>query len=317
MKQTLVIGSTVVDIIINIPKLPKTGEDVHISKQTRSLGGCAYLTSDILRHFQVPYSLSTAVGGGIYGKYVYEKLQDRGVPIYIRREEKENGCCYCMVEDGGERTFIVDHGVEYTFYESYLENMDTDAIDSVYICGLEIEEYTGMNIIKYLKKHSEYKIYFAPGPRIMKIPIDRMNQIFALHPVIHFNETEMQEFTGEKMVEEGARVMYSKTQRPVIITLGDKGAYCFDGHKDIYTNSVSSTVVDTIGAGDAHIGGIISAQRLGLSYEDSLIVANHISSAVVSVVGGVLENEAFQKVLKSLSWDIKNKIQQGREHIVL
>ena len=317
MKQTLVIGSTVVDIIVNIPKLPKTGEDVHISKQTRSLGGCAYLTSDILRHFQVPYSLSTAVGGGIYGNYVYEKLQARGVPIYIRREEEENGCCYCMVEDGGERTFIVDHGIEYTFYESYLENMDTETIDSVYICGLEIEEHTGMNIIEYLQKHKTYKIYFAPGPRIMKIPIDRMEQIFALHPIIHFNETEMEEFTGMKTVEEGARVMYNKTKNSVIVTLGNKGAYCFDGEKDIYTNPIPSVVVDTIGAGDAHIGAIISAQRLGLNYEDSLIVANHISGAVVATVGGVLENETFQKVLESLPQHIKNKIAQGQEGIVL
>ena len=49
MKQTLVIGSAVVDVIINIPHLPKTGEDVHITRQTRSLGGCAYNVSDILR----------------------------------------------------------------------------------------------------------------------------------------------------------------------------------------------------------------------------------------------------------------------------
>ena len=51
MNQTLVIGSAVVDVIIEIPHLPVTQEDVHITKQTRSLGGCAYLASDILRHF--------------------------------------------------------------------------------------------------------------------------------------------------------------------------------------------------------------------------------------------------------------------------
>lgn len=120
MKQTLVIGSAVVDVIINIPHLPKTGEDVHISRQSRSLGGCAYIVSDILRHFGVPYSLCTAVGSGIYGDFVRQQLEARNVPIYVRRAE-ENGCCYCMVEADGERTFIVDHGIEYTFYEEYLK----------------------------------------------------------------------------------------------------------------------------------------------------------------------------------------------------
>ena len=51
MNQTLVIGSAVVDVIVRVEHLPKCGEDVHVSSQSRSLGGCAYLVSDILRHF--------------------------------------------------------------------------------------------------------------------------------------------------------------------------------------------------------------------------------------------------------------------------
>ena len=42
MKKVLIIGSTVVDIIVNlVDSLPKTGEDVHIRSQHMSLGGCA------------------------------------------------------------------------------------------------------------------------------------------------------------------------------------------------------------------------------------------------------------------------------------
>lgn len=54
MNQTLVIGSAVVDVIVRVEHLPKCGEDVHVSRQSRSLGGCAYLVSDILRHFRCP-----------------------------------------------------------------------------------------------------------------------------------------------------------------------------------------------------------------------------------------------------------------------
>ena len=52
MKKVLIIGSTVVDIIVNlVDSLPKTGEDVHIRSQHMSLGGCAYNVSDSVRHF--------------------------------------------------------------------------------------------------------------------------------------------------------------------------------------------------------------------------------------------------------------------------
>ena len=38
MNQTLVIGSAVVDVIVRVEHLPKCGEDVHVSRQSRSLG---------------------------------------------------------------------------------------------------------------------------------------------------------------------------------------------------------------------------------------------------------------------------------------
>lgn len=307
MKQTLVIGSAVVDVIINIPHLPVTGEDIHISKQSRALGGCAYIASDVLRHFQAPYSLCTAVGSGIYGSFVLEELTKRNVPIYIRREDAENGCCYCMVEEGGERTFIVDHGVEYTFYESYLENIDTASIDSVYICGLEIEEYTGNHIIDYLKKNPEYDLYFAPSPRIMKIPKEKMDAVLALSPIVHLNKEELLAFTGMTDVATGAESLFQRTKNAVIVTLGDEGAYCFDGAA-YFAPPVRTTVVDTIGAGDSHMGAMMAARRFGLTFGDALIVANHVSSAVVAKEGGLLEPADFENALAMLPLAIKNKL---------
>ncbi len=308
MKQTLVIGSAVVDVIVNIPHLPHTGEDVHISRQSRSLGGCAFLVSDILRHFSAPYSLCTAVGTGIYGDFVEKKLKERGVPIYVRRQE-ENGCCYCMVETekGGERSFIVDHGIEYTFYEAYLEKIDTASIDSVYVCGLEIEEYTGENIIAYLKKHPKYTVYFAPGARIMQIQPERMEEMLSLHPVLHLNEGESLAFTGEKTVEAAARAIYEKTRNVVIITLGERGAYYYDG-ADHVVQPVLAKVKDTIGAGDSHMGAIIAARRFGFSYDEALCIANHVSAAVVEQEGGLLEEVDFRKVLAELPSAFREKL---------
>lgn len=308
MKQTLVIGSTVVDVIVNIPHLPKTGEDVHITRQTRSLGGCAYIVSDVLRHFGAPYSLCTAVGTGIYGEFVRRELEKEGVPIYVRRPE-ENGCCYCMVETekGGERSFIVEHGIEYTFDETYLAQIDTDSVDSVYVCGLEVEEITGWNIIQYLRKHPDYTIYFAPGARIMEIQPDRMEAMLALHPILHLNEGESLSFTGKPTVEEAARTLFEKTGNTVIITLGEKGSYCYDG-ADHYASPVPAKVQDTIGAGDSHIGAVIAARRFGLSFADAIQAANHVSSAVVSRKGGLLETEDFMEALQAIPKELHQNV---------
>lgn len=191
MKKVLVIGSTVVDVIIQLEdRLPKTQEDVHVRSQQMSLGGCAFNTSDMIRHFQVPYILFSPIGSGAYGDFVRTQLKDRGVASPIPSPEMANGCCYCFVESGGERTFVSYHGAEYLFEREWFDLLDVSEIDSVYICGLEIEETTGSNIVSWLEEHPKLQVYFAPGPRINRIKPELLARLFALHPILHLNEEE-------------------------------------------------------------------------------------------------------------------------------
>ena len=204
MKHVLVIGSTVTDVIIHVDHLPKTSEDVHVIRQTMSLGGCAYNVSDMIRLFQIPYILFSPVGKGTYGHYVREALAEKGIISPIPTPEQENGCCYCFVEASGERTFVCHRGAEYRFRPEWFEQLDTDTIDSVYICGLEIEEPTGTHIVRFLEEHPALQVYFAPGPRILVLSQEILARIFALSPILHLNETEALEYTRKSTIEEAA-----------------------------------------------------------------------------------------------------------------
>ena len=79
MKKVLVIGSAVVDVVIHLPHLPEKSEDVHVTSQKMSLGGCAYNASDTIRHFKVPYIPFFPVGTGAYGDFVRNALAERGI----------------------------------------------------------------------------------------------------------------------------------------------------------------------------------------------------------------------------------------------
>lgn len=298
MKKVLVIGSTVVDVIIYLEHLPKTSEDVHVLRQTMSLGGCAYNVSDMIRLFKVPYTLFSPVGHGTYGHFVREALKAKGVETPLPTPEQENGCCYCFVEATGERTFICHHGAEYLFWPEWFDLLKADEIDSVYICGLEIEESTGKHIVEYLEKHPSYQIYFAPGPRIGIIDRELMERIFDLAPVLHLNETEAMEFTGKTNVEEAAHVLYGRTHNTVIVTLGEHGAYYDNGNEKGYVPGVLAAQVDTIGAGDAHMGAVISRLKQGASLAEAIADANRICAAVVETDGALLSEERFQELTK-------------------
>lgn len=293
MKKILVIGSTVTDVIINLDHLPKTEEDVNASSQKLSLGGCAYNVADMLRHFDVPYSLFSPIGTGLYGDFIKNTLQAKGVSSIVPPVQEENGCCYCFVEADGKRTFTSVRGAEYQFKAEWFNALDADEYDMVYVCGLELEEERGQVIVDFLAQHPHLQVFFAPGPRLMTIKADRMQALFDLHPILHLNKEEAFAYTNTETVNNALVALNKLTKNLVIITDAANGAYLYKDDMVIEVPAFAAKQIDTIGAGDAHIGTIMAVLKKGLSMEQAVVTANHVSACVVEHEGSLLSDENF------------------------
>ncbi|GKU30545.1 carbohydrate kinase family protein [Clostridium folliculivorans] len=300
MKKSLIIGSTVLDIIINIEKLPTTTEDCHINGQTMSIGGCAFNVQNIINLFEVPYVFCSPIGTGIYGDYVASQLKKLGLSPFVRVADQDNGCCYCYVEAHGERTFLSYHGAEYTFDPMWLDGINMDDFDQVYICGLEIEESTGNKIISFLNKNKHLQVFFAPGPRFSLIDKNKIDEIFKLSPIVHLNMDEILTFTKTATLEQAVKILYSLTNNLIIITDGENGSYLYDGEHLQHVMGIKADVVDTIGAGDSHIGAFMASRKLGYSNIKSLEIANQVSAKVVEIRGSLLTSYVFRQILPKL-----------------
>ena len=292
-KEILVIGSTVADVIVNVDVLPTTAQDIHVKSQTVSLGGCAYNVASMIRLFNEPYTLFSPVGKGLYGDFVRSKLAAEGIVSPIPTPDAENGCCYCFVEESGERTFISYHGAEYLFRREWFDSLKPGRFSYVYICGLEIEDKTGDIIVDFLEK-SKINPVFAPGPRIDKIDKNLMERIFALHPVLHLNDDEATRYTGCGDIESAVAALFSLTGETVIVTTGEKGSCFYDGSGLISVPPVKPPqIVDTIGAGDGHCGAVLACLSKGLEMKEALAEANAAASQIVSVKGATLAPSTF------------------------
>ena len=119
----------------------------------------------------------------------------------------------------------------------------------------------------------------------------KMGRILALKPILHVNETEALSFTGCNTLREAAESLMKLTENTVVITNGEKGSCCLcaeDG-KWYEEPAFKVDVVDTIGAGDAHIGTFIAQRQLGKGISESLREANKISSMIVASEGARLD----------------------------
>lgn len=301
MNKTLVIGSAVCDIVIPLEHLPVRSEDINFYHQDMSLGGCAFNVCDCLRHFGVDFIPFLPMGRGVYGQFVKEQLKERGIESRCPVSDKVSGCCYCLVEPDGERTFLCYHGAEYLFEDDWFEALEqsgeADLIDRVYVCGLEIEDGTGETVLAFLERHRDYHVFFAPSARICKIQPDRMERMLALHPVLHLNEDEALRFTGCDNVREAGEKLYAMTRNTVLVTCGPKGCLIFEesGMKAVESFPAEKDG-DTIGAGDSHIGSVIALLQKGFSLEEAVRGANKVAAAVVGTRGALLTDSQFHSI---------------------
>lgn len=282
------------DIVVKLERLPHSGEDIYLKSQEMAVGGCAYNVADILKHFEVPYTLFVPVGAGPYAEIIKNKLAENGHTSCIHADQ-DNGYCMCIVEANGERTFLTLPGAECKFEKGWFENIAADEYDSVYVSGYEIEGEGGEYIIEFLEEHPELTVYYAPGPRVTYIEQEKHNRIFNLHPVLHLNDKEALDFTGKETIRAAAQDLYSKTGNTVIVTLGNEGV-CLKGDQEavvIPTKKVEA--IDTIGAGDSHIGAIIAMRQRGMEFKEAIMTANKVSALVVQVPGPTLTKEEFRK----------------------
>lgn len=291
MKQHIAfIGSSVADVIIRIPHLPVRQEDINIESQTLSLGGCAFNAAWMCRLLGGDPLFFSPVGTGIYGDFVRRQLQEHRIDILLESKE-ENGCCFCLVESDGERTFLSHHGAEYRFQKEWFSLLDSYGVDTVYVCGLELEEKTGIYILDYLQKHPQLIIYFAPGPRLSALSQGCIKTLFNLHCILHLNEEEACSFTGCPTAQQAAESLYERTHNIVIITLGSRGCLLQQEGKCTHIPTEAVQIQDTIGAGDAHIGSIIALREQGYSWQDTLRIANRICGYIVSIPGALMHED--------------------------
>lgn len=293
MKRLLIIGSTCVDVILRLDHLPTTGEDMH-PVQRFAMGGCAFNVAQVPKAYDVDLRFVTPIGDhGVFSDFVRAHLDNAGFRGPITVPNSENGCCYCLVERSGERTFLSVHGVEYSFHAEYMDAFAGERFDYTYICGLEVEEKTGGELVAWLEAHPDIAgtVVYAPGPRGIEVDADRTERILAMHPILHLNEQEAQALAGmsgsENHILAAAQALHAKTGNMVIVTRGADGVLWISADGSVHSApSVPSTVIDTIGAGDSHCGAVLTGLTLGWSEDDTMRFANQIASEVVAQEGG-------------------------------
>lgn len=284
-KKALLIGSAFVDLGIKLEKLPQSGSDQHGQFENAKVGGCCFNVADVLYKLNLPFQSLMPLGEGFIANLVKEEFKKRNYPLHCFKGF-DNGWCLSLVEANGERSFITMDGIERQFQKSWFKDLKLKDFDFVYLSGYQMEGENAKVILDALEDLKETcTIVYDPGPRIPLISQDITAELEKRHCLYTINLEEAFMLTGKASAQDALGALHLRTKQSVVVTAGKNGAYIEDDLGFRHIEGFKIKVVDTVGSGDSHTGGIIAGLMCNLTLDDATLLANRLAASVTATQG--------------------------------
>ncbi|EJT3970207.1 sugar kinase [Salmonella enterica] len=249
-----VIGAAVIDIIADAWTLPRRGGDIELQQQSVNVGGCALNIAVALKRLGIDASNALPLGQGVWAERIRRRLAKEGLSSVIDAVEGDNGWCLALVEPDGERTFMSFSGVENQWNADWLSQLRT------------------------------------PRGSLGDITDDVMARIMACRPIVSLNRQEAIIAAERAGLATDTRTFgeawVNRFSAPLVVRHDKDGAWYFSAQSSGVVPAFPATVVDTIGAGDSHAGGVLAGLASGWPLADAVLLGNAVASWVVGHRGG-------------------------------
>ncbi|MCG9597709.1 aminoimidazole riboside kinase [Vibrio sp. Isolate25] len=208
------------------------------------------------------------VGQDPLGRFMQQTLKQEQVDtqMMILDEAQRTSTVIVDLDDSGERsfTFMVKPSAD-----QFLETSDLPTFTQgqwLHVCSIalanEPSRSSTLEAMRQIKAAGGY-VSFDPNlreevwanPEELK-PIVR--EAIALADVVKFSDDELLFLTGSDTLEQGVKALKPFKNTLVLITQGAKGALVLFGKTQQLIASQAVSPVDTTGAGDAFVGGLLA-----------------------------------------------------------
>ncbi|AUO63742.1 sugar kinase [Citrobacter freundii complex sp. CFNIH2] len=285
-----VVGAAVIDVIADAYALPWRGCDIELKQQGVNVGGCALNIAVALKRLGIDAGNALPLGQGVWAEIIRNRMTKEGLHSLIETTQGDNGWCLALVEPDGERTFMSFSGVENQWNADWLAQLTIPPDSLIYLSGYQLASPCGELLVQWLEGLDRVMPFIDFGPRIGDIPDALMARILACRPLVSLNRQEAEiaaERFGLSLDVEGLGAQWVKRfAAPLIVRHDKEGAWYFSAQSSGCVPAFPTTVVDTIGAGDSHAGGMLAGLASGWSLADAVLLGNAVASWVVGHRGG-------------------------------
>lgn len=299
MSKIVVFGSLNMDLVIETPVIPRTGETVLGSGFMISPGGKGANQAVAAARLGGDVALVGLVGNDIFGKDLLTNLRRNRVNTDQVRTVNgvSTGVAMIVVKDGNN-SIVVDPGANSLMTpEQVAQSEALIAGAAIVVLQLEIPLPAVSEAIRIAKKH-QVRVVLNPAPA-QPLSDDLLQMVDIFTP----NELECATITGmavnnPKDAAKAIGYLRTKGIPHVVVTMGNQGVVYNDGDRIIHRPVPEVKVVDTTAAGDSFNGALAVALAEGNKIHEAVDFGNLAGTLTVTKKGAQTSLPSLEDILK-------------------
>jgi len=305
-KRVACIGITVLDILVfGIDEGIFDRDTTDVERVELQTGGDALNEAVILSALGHDSVLMGTVGDDVWGEYIINQLKSRGVDTgaVCVIPSLPTVVSTVLITKNGERHFLVKKKNSATFDEKCLNYDVIESCDAVSIGSVFYDEAldSRLDSVLYLARKNNALTFgdlsYRPG-----YTLENAKGYLPLFDFLVPNLKEAQGLTGKTDPESIAGKILDYGVKNVIIKMGENGCYIQNAAEKLMVPAFKTdNVVDTTGAGDSFLAGLIAGTLEGLDIESAAVFANAAASANVRGLGAafVKSRDEVERILEN------------------
>ncbi|HQX23218.1 MAG TPA: ribokinase, partial [Nitrospira sp.] len=267
----LVVGSSNIDLVASVDRLPSRGETVLGYRFAQSFGGKGANQAVAAARAGAEVAFLSKLGADANGRLIEQHLAAQGLsrPILLRDAEFPTGVAMILVDHSGENQIAVVPGSNGRLTPADLrQHRELIAGARVLLLQMEIPRETVFEALR-LGRECGLTTILNPAPAA-PLPSDLLRLVDILTP----NESEAQVLTGSTDPAEAAQILTGRGVGTVVVTCGANGAFLTTGNDVTHIPGFLVVTIDSTGAGDAFNGALACAVAEGVPLKSAIERAN-------------------------------------------
>jgi len=323
--EVVCIGVMVADVAVKpFVRLPARGLVERVGHIGLRTGGDALNESVVASRLGIRTRLIGKVGDDHFGRFLLRELKREHVETtgVVVDRETSTSACIVFIDDEGERSFLFFPGASD---ELCLSDVDFDLIRGARCISVgsagTLESLEGESLARLLQRARE-----AGAETFLDFVWDegrdwekRVGPAIAHVSYLVPSYDEAAQLTGKTELGEIARALHAMGATRVIIKCGAKGAFVYSPGEAGMENAgrmveaLRVKAVDTTGAGDSFVGGLMSGMVRGMDLVTAVRFANTVAALVVQRVGANEGAPTIEEASRLYEVSTGERLPVGRE----